>query len=111
MLKTFPIGPGSDHSHGHEIEVGPHLATLVGEGFTGEFDLITMDLLMPEMDGIKIIEALKKHTKTSILVISGYLNEAIIGSLKQMGVGHILAKPFRTVELLDLVRAALEEQR
>ena len=28
---------------GHQVEVGPHHATLVGEGFSGEFDLITMD--------------------------------------------------------------------
>ena len=95
---------------GHEVEVGPHLATLVGEGFSGEFDLITMDLRMPEMDGVEIIKALRNSTETPILVISGYLNEAIISRLKQMDIGHILEKPFRRAELLEAVRTALEDQ-
>ena len=35
---------------GFEVEVSPYLATAVGEGLSGRYDLIALDLSMPEMD-------------------------------------------------------------
>ena len=40
-------------SKGYEVEGSPYLATSVGWGLTGDYDLITLDLRMPEVSGLK----------------------------------------------------------
>ena len=73
-------------------------------------DLIITDLVMPEMEGIEFIMALRKtHPKLPVIAISGggravgsdnYLNIA-----RACGAVKLLAKPFETEQLL----AAMQE--
>ncbi len=74
-------------------------------------DLIITDLIMPEREGLEVIEELRKdYPDTKIIAISGgglgdkrqYLDMA-----KKFGADSTLAKPFEKKELLDAVKAAL----
>jgi CheY-like chemotaxis protein len=75
------------------------------------FDLITLDLNMPSLDGLSLAEALSSQENpnhdTPIIVISAYLSNATLDSLKQLGIQHWLPKPFEAEELLSLVRTTL----
>jgi CheY-like chemotaxis protein len=93
-------------------------AHLVGDGQAAletllqiPFDLITLDLNMPSLDGLSLTEALSAQENpnhdTPIVVISAYLSKETLDSLKQLGIKYWLPKPFETEELLSLVRTTL----
>src|SRR5437660_1527033 len=48
-------------------------AALAIGGQSGDFDLIVTDLMMPDMNGAELIEALRKRTRDlKAIIISGY---------------------------------------
>lgn len=67
-----------------------------------KFDLIVLDLLMPEWDGFDAAEALAlTHPDSRILVLSGYLTEQAIEKLEKIPiVKGWMDKPVN-LELLD----------
>lgn len=95
-------------ANGYDVEVSPLLATSVGWGLSGRYDLITLDLKMPELDGIEVARLYANMVpKTRLLVISGYLDEASVQSLDKLGVKHTLSKPAGISDLLTAVSSAL----
>jgi len=71
-------------------------------------DVVTMDLTMPEMDGIECIqEMLRILPKTNILVVSALSDKATAIQALRLGARGFVAKPFSDDELkialLDVV--------
>jgi two-component system, chemotaxis family, chemotaxis protein CheY len=63
-------------------------------------DVITMDLTMPEMDGLPCIEAiLKILPQTSILVVSALSDKTTAIQALKLGARGFVAKPFSDDEL------------
>ena len=75
------------------------------------FDLITLDLNMPSLDGVSLAEALISqdgpNRETPVIVISAYLSPQTENTLKQLGITHFLNKPFETDDLLRIVNPIL----
>lgn len=73
----------------------------------GEYDLILMDCLMPEMDGFeatRMIRHLEKHAgRVPIIAISACNNDEIRAKQERAGMDDWLGKPFTTQELYDLL--------
>lgn len=78
------------------------------------FDVILLDLMMPEIDGIEAcarIRMTRRYRDVPILMFSG-LNE--IESLNQAfiaGANDFLSKPVKNIELLARVRSAMQLKR
>lgn len=74
-------------------------------------DLIITDIMMPEMDGIEVIQAVRKIDKNlPIIAISGGMRDLPINFLshaKKLGASFIFEKPVILSELLCAVRQAL----
>jgi CheY-like chemotaxis protein len=71
-------------------------------------DLIITDIMMPQMDGFKLLKELKSSPLTSkipILVISGH--GQMIDSFQVLGIEGFLTKPFSTSQLLQKVHEIL----
>ena len=63
-------------------------------------DVVTMDLTMPEMDGIECIqEMLRILPKTSILVVSALSDKSTAIQALRLGARGFVAKPFSDDEL------------
>jgi two-component system, chemotaxis family, chemotaxis protein CheY len=63
-------------------------------------DVITMDLTMPEMDGLPCIEAIMKILpQTNILVVSALNDKATAIQALKLGAQGFVAKPFSDDEL------------
>ena len=63
-------------------------------------DVVTMDLTMPEMDGIECIgQMLKALPKTSILVVSALSDKSTAIAALRLGARGFVAKPFSDDEL------------
>ncbi len=58
------------------------------------YDMLVMDILMPEVDGITILETMKeKNIKKKIIILSSYKNETTIRMLNKFDVDYYMIKP------------------
>jgi DNA-binding NtrC family response regulator len=74
-------------------------------------DMAIVDLMMPRMNGIELIDLMKsKYPETGIVVISGYSDNKDL-STSQPNVATILKKPFELQNLAEAVDLALGQGR
>lgn len=74
-------------------------------------DLVLLDALMPGLDGIQVLDAVKAHALTiPIILVTGNANEAYLKLAVQAGARGVLAKPFVKEELLDQLGKFLEKK-
>ncbi len=95
-------------SEGYEATPFASPVVAAGDAEDGSYDLITLDLKMPEAGGVEIAELFKDQAlKTPVLVISGFLEGSILDQLHDAGIKHTLSKPFRRRELTEAVETAI----
>ncbi|MGF9699468.1 response regulator transcription factor [Paenibacillus sp. MABNR03] len=78
---------------------------------SGIYDLLLLDIMMPEMDGISVLRKLRSegnHTPVILLTAKGELSDKVAGL--DTGADDYIAKPFATEELLARIRAALRRK-
>ena len=74
------------------------------------FDLLLTDIRMAPIDGMEIIRLARKvRPDMSIVVISAYCSEKTIQQAMALGCTTYVKKPFKTDEVLNAVRHALEK--
>ncbi|BAU64534.1 response regulator receiver modulated serine phosphatase [Stanieria sp. NIES-3757] len=80
---------------------------------TGEYDLILLDIIMPEMDGYQVLKSLRESQWRHIPVIMISALDQIDSVVKciEMGAEDYLTKPFNSVLLKARVGACLEKKR
>lgn len=65
-----------------------------------EFDIIVMDLILPEIDGLTILEKMKEQNiKKKIIVLTSYKKEYTINMTNIYGVSYYMLKPFSILAL------------
>jgi len=76
------------------------------------FDLVLSDLKMPNMGGLELLEAIRKHTPQVVTIImTGFGTvETAIDAMKRGAYDYIL-KPFKVEEVVHTIRRGLEKQR
>lgn len=76
-------------------------------GLSGIYDLIILDIMLPEMDGLQVLKKLRKDGISApviLLTAKGEISDKVTGL--DSGADDYLAKPFATEELLARIRAA-----
>jgi two-component system KDP operon response regulator KdpE len=74
-------------------------------------DLVMLDLDLPDLAGIDIIEGLRGWTDVPIVVVSARSAESVTVAALDAGANDFVAKPFGIGELMARVRAALRVHR
>jgi len=79
--------------------------------FDQAVDLLVLDWMMPEMDGIQVCQEVRRVSQVPILMLTarGDLDDKITGL--DTGADDYLPKPFKTKELLARIRAQLRRSR
>jgi two-component system KDP operon response regulator KdpE len=86
-----------------EADTGTKALTAVA---TGEFDVILLDLGLPDISGLDVIRAVRRHASTPIIVLSARTGSADKVAALDLGADDYVTKPFSIDELLARLRAA-----
>lgn len=89
---------------GHRVTGAETGRRAIEEAGRRSFDLILLDLLLPDMDGLAVARALS-GASTPIVAMSAYLERWSEDDFLRAGLRRRLSKPFKSAELL----AALPE--
>jgi heavy metal response regulator len=76
--------------------------------FTDAYDLVILDVMLPKMDGFRVVEAMRKqrvNVPVLLLTARGAVEDKVTGL--DVGANDYLTKPFAFEELLARVRALL----
>ncbi|MBO7423446.1 MAG: response regulator transcription factor [Oscillospiraceae bacterium] len=74
-------------------------------------DLVVLDLGLPDLDGMDIIEAIREWTQLPIIVVSARTLEKDKVEALDKGADDYITKPFSAAELLARVRVAIRHTR
>jgi len=71
-------------------------------------DLVTMDITMPEMDGIEAVKAIRsKDSSASIIMCSAMGQQSMVMDAIQAGAKDFIVKPFQQDRLLQAIERVL----
>ena len=92
---------------GFEVEVANDGEIGLKKGLEGEFDLIILDLMLPEVDGFDICRQVREEKNTPIIMVSAKKDD--IDKIRGLGLGadDYITKPFSPSELVARVKAHL----
>jgi len=92
----------------HHVETSDHGGRGLKLAMSGQFDLIILDIMLPELDGLEICRTLRANNQvTPILMLTARDSEAdrVVGL--EMGADDYITKPFSVRELQARVKAML----
>lgn len=78
------------------------------------FDVVLLDRLMPDMDGIEILRRMKAQpalVHTPVIMETSMANDAAVAEGLQAGAYYYLTKPFAADTLVAIVAAAIRDHR
>ncbi|MFS0734327.1 response regulator [Microbacterium sp. 1P10UB] len=92
-------------AHGYEVVAAADGEAAVTLAAQHHPDVVLLDLGMPKLDGVRVIEALRGWSEAPILVVSGRTGSADKVEALDAGADDYVTKPFQIDELLARLRA------
>jgi two-component system cell cycle response regulator len=99
---------------GYEVETVSSGKNLIERLLAGRYDLLLLDIVMPESDGLGLLERIKGHSQLKslpVLMISSMPPEEATITTLGLGAADFIPKPIRIRELLARVKAHLRASR
>ncbi|MCL5123055.1 MAG: response regulator [Deltaproteobacteria bacterium] len=79
---------------------------------SAEIDLVIVDLLMPEIGGLQLINEIRKHNPgIKIIVTTGQFVDEPTTKIIQSQIQFFLSKPYDMVRFLEIVRDVLDQKQ
>ena len=94
-------------NEGYEVECAYDGAAALGLAREGRFDLIILDVMMPEMDGLEACMKIREFSNVPIIMLTAKSEDADKLMGFESGADDYLTKPFNILELKARVRALL----
>jgi DNA-binding response OmpR family regulator len=97
---------------GYEVRLAADGTAALAATRAGRFDLIVLDLMLPGVDGLRVIRALRdRDDRTPVLILTARGQEEDKVRGLRMGADDYVTKPFGLLELLARVEALLRRTR
>ena len=93
---------------GHTVHVAETAADGLALFRDVEFDLVVLDLILPDRDGIDLMQEMlgvRPDTRIIVITANGSINKAV--EAMRAGATEFLVKPFDDIRFLDVVRHAV----
>ena len=96
---------------GFQTAIAPSGSTGIALHDREPFDILILDLMLPDMDGLDVCRYIREKSATPILMLTarGDAMDRVVGL--EMGADDYLPKPFEPRELLARLRALLRRAR
>ncbi len=73
-------------------------------------DIVTMDITMPEMNGIEAVKEIKKiDPNAKIIMVSAMGQQAMVIEAIQAGARDFIVKPFQPARVIEALKKLVEE--
>ncbi|MEO8529600.1 MAG: response regulator [Deltaproteobacteria bacterium] len=72
----------------------------------GPIHLVISDYNMPEIDGLQLLEAIRRNPATqrvAFIIVSGRIDQNLIQKGQALGLNNLIAKPFSNQDMLGCV--------
>jgi DNA-binding response OmpR family regulator len=103
------VGRALEHS-GYKVDIAADAATGVRAAVAGGYDLVILDLIMPDIDGrTALAKIMRAHPAQAVLILSCNSDTATKVDCLDLGAKDYLTKPFSLAELTARVRVRLRE--
>jgi len=92
---------------GFEVEIKNNGKDGLAEALKGDFSLVILDLMLPEMDGFEVCKRIREERNIPIIMVSAKKED--IDKIRGLGLGadDYMTKPFSPSELVARVKAHL----
>lgn len=95
--------------HHFNVDVADNGKEAVAAVYREKYELVVMDVNMPEMDGIEALTEIKKHDPSIIvLILTAYSNVSDAVKAVKEGAYNYLEKPITSENLVALIKRALK---
>jgi len=74
-------------------------------------DIITLDVTMPVMDGLQVLQKLSQEQIQKVIMVSAMGDMDLLMQAKSFGVQYFLNKPFQPNEVLDAINGVTARER
>ncbi|MEO6709663.1 MAG: response regulator [Planctomycetota bacterium] len=108
LLKSIQIRLSAE---GYEVEVAQDGYQALAMAGKQRPDLLILDVHIPAGDGFSVEARVRKMPgmlHVPIIYVTGDASQTLIDKAATQGVSWLLRKPFRTAELLEIVRQTLD---
>jgi diguanylate cyclase (GGDEF)-like protein/PAS domain S-box-containing protein len=97
--------------HGYEITTTSSALECLKILSTEIFDLVILDIVMPEINGIEVLQQIKeKYKDTEVIIMTGHSDrEKAVASLR-FNAYDFIEKPFESEEIMNTIRHCLDQQ-
>ncbi len=97
---------------GFQVEQAANARQGLGLLEGSSFDVILLDLVMPDLDGLETLKKIKSlDTDCEVIIITGYGSIPTAVEAMKAGAFHFLSKPFAPDDLRTVITRALEKRR
>ncbi len=93
---------------GHTVVESADGMDAIKKALSDDFDMIIMDVMMPELNGFSACSEIRKHKNTPIIMLSARTEEYDRIHGFELGVDDYVVKPFSPKELMMRVGAVLK---
>jgi len=93
-----------------KVDMADNGADAIEKARTNHYDLITLDLIMPEMSGLEVLEAIQQVSPhVPVMIITGNATEKIVNKAGIMGACSVMYKPIMLENFIAEVMATLSK--
>ena len=92
---------------GHKVTECADVMEAVRLVRTGEFDIVVMDIMMPELDGLSAVREIRKFSQIPVIMLSARGEEYDKINGFYLGIDDYVVKPFSPKELMLRIEAVM----
>jgi PAS domain S-box-containing protein len=98
------------HDHGYEAATAVSGSECLQIMSAQDFDLVILDIIMPEMNGVEVLQKIKeKYKDVEVIIITGHADKKKAIDTFRLGAYDFIEKPFESREILNTIAYRLNQ--